>query len=162
MSTISSDDCLRRVIAAWEATKPGDTTVREIQRWLIEDMKPAIDEARELLSRRESLPIEDGEGWQSLSCDDQFELARKIASNVGYVLVPEQSIQDAEDSAPVPDFYAPTNRLHALGTDLGNVPLIKRAPSTEHDHLWTPLYLHPSPSNPGTSKVEKQPLDVRV
>lgn len=37
---------LRGVIAAWEATKAGETTPREIQRWLVEDMKPAIDEAR--------------------------------------------------------------------------------------------------------------------
>jgi hypothetical protein len=40
---------LRGVISAWEATKPGETTPREIHRWLVEDMKPAIDQARAAL-----------------------------------------------------------------------------------------------------------------
>jgi len=43
-------EALRNVIMAWEATKPGNTTTREIQRWLVEDMKPAVDAARAALS----------------------------------------------------------------------------------------------------------------
>lgn len=35
------------------------------------------------------------------SCDDQFELAQIIAGNVGYKLVPEDSIQAAEDRGDV-------------------------------------------------------------
>lgn len=37
--------------------------------------------------------------WQALSLDEQFALARRIASNVGYVLISEPSIQEAEDRA---------------------------------------------------------------
>lgn len=44
-----TQDALRNIIRAWEATKPGNTTAREIQRWLVEDMKPAIDAARSAL-----------------------------------------------------------------------------------------------------------------
>lgn len=36
-----------------------------------------------------------------LSCDDQHDLAKQIAANVGYELVPEVSIQEAEDKADV-------------------------------------------------------------
>jgi hypothetical protein len=43
-------EALQAVVSAWEATKAGDTTVPEIQRWLIEDMKPAIDAARRILA----------------------------------------------------------------------------------------------------------------
>ena len=42
-------DALLNVISAWESTKPGQTTVQEIKRWLIDDMKPAIDAARNVL-----------------------------------------------------------------------------------------------------------------
>jgi len=42
-------EALEGMVAAWEATKSGNTTVREIQRWLVEDMKPAIDKARAAL-----------------------------------------------------------------------------------------------------------------
>jgi hypothetical protein len=41
---------LQNLVTAWEATMPGDTTVAEIQRWLVDDMKPAIDDARAALS----------------------------------------------------------------------------------------------------------------
>lgn len=44
-------EALEQVVKAWEATKPGNTSVREIQRWLIEDMKPAIDDARKVLQK---------------------------------------------------------------------------------------------------------------
>jgi len=88
--------------------------------------------------------------WQHLTPDEQFTLAVRIAANVGYDLVPEKTIQGAEDEADAarPAFYAPSNRLHALGTDLGNVPLIKRAPPTEYAHLWTPLFTHPPAAQP--------------
>ncbi|MER8941306.1 hypothetical protein NKH82_17625 [Mesorhizobium sp. M0915] len=43
-------EALRNVVTAWEATKSGKTSVREIQRWLVEDMKPAIDAARRSLA----------------------------------------------------------------------------------------------------------------
>jgi len=46
MTTQTVNIALSGVISAWEATKPGDTTKTEIQRWLVEDMKPAIDVAR--------------------------------------------------------------------------------------------------------------------
>lgn len=36
--------------------------------------------------------------WENLSCDGQFALAKKIAGNIGYVLVPEPSISEAEDN----------------------------------------------------------------
>jgi hypothetical protein len=37
------------------------------------------------------------EGWQDTSCDDQFALAKRIAANVGYVLVPEPEIETTND-----------------------------------------------------------------
>lgn len=43
-------EALRNLVTAWEATKSGKTSVREIQRWLVEDMKPAIDAARRALA----------------------------------------------------------------------------------------------------------------
>lgn len=42
-------NALVNLVAAWESTEPGTTTKGEIQRWLVEDMKPAIDFAREAL-----------------------------------------------------------------------------------------------------------------
>jgi hypothetical protein len=38
-------------------------------------------------------PFITGRGWENLSCDDQFSLARQIAANVGYVLTPEPEIE---------------------------------------------------------------------
>jgi hypothetical protein len=37
----------------------------------------------------------------NMSCKDQFQLAQMIASNVGYRLVTEQSIQGAEDKGDI-------------------------------------------------------------
>ena len=34
-----------------------------------------------------------------MSCDEQLAAARRIAANVGYQLIPEDSIQGAEDKA---------------------------------------------------------------
>ncbi|TPM39627.1 hypothetical protein [Mesorhizobium sp. B2-3-4] len=48
--TMNVNDALQNVVRAWEATKSGETSVSEIQRWLVEDMKPAIDAARTALS----------------------------------------------------------------------------------------------------------------
>jgi hypothetical protein len=53
-------EALRNIVKAWEATKPGETTRSEIQRWLIEDMKPAIDEARAALQQ----PVESAGDWR--------------------------------------------------------------------------------------------------
>jgi hypothetical protein len=53
------EEALRNVIKAWENTKPGNTTRTEIQRWLSEDMTPAIKQARMTLG----LPLDtDGKG----------------------------------------------------------------------------------------------------
>jgi len=41
---------LSAVVTAWESTPSGYTTGREIQRWIVEDMKPAIDGARDVLA----------------------------------------------------------------------------------------------------------------
>ncbi|WP_341989801.1 hypothetical protein [Azorhizobium sp. AG788] len=49
-----SREALRAVVAAWENTKSGQTNRAEIQRWLIEDMKPAIDAARSVLAAEPS------------------------------------------------------------------------------------------------------------
>jgi hypothetical protein len=49
------EDALSKIIDAWENTKPGKTSTDEIQRWLIEDMKPAIDNARKILNR--AIPV---------------------------------------------------------------------------------------------------------
>jgi len=43
---------LQAVVAAWENTKSGQTNRSEIQRWLIEDMKPAIDAARSVIAAK--------------------------------------------------------------------------------------------------------------
>lgn len=50
-------EALEGLITAWEATKAGNTTKDEIQRWLIEDMKPAVDHARAVLAA--SSPLTD-------------------------------------------------------------------------------------------------------
>lgn len=44
-------EALQKIIKAWENTKAGNTTVKEINRWLIEDMKPAIDAGRAVLAQ---------------------------------------------------------------------------------------------------------------
>lgn len=49
---LSAEPALEKIIKAWENTKAGNTTVKEIQRWLIEDMKPAIDAGRAALAQR--------------------------------------------------------------------------------------------------------------
>ena len=36
-----------------------------------------------------------------MSCDEQLAAAKRIAANVGYQLIPEDSIQEAEDSADI-------------------------------------------------------------
>ncbi len=47
-----------------------------------------------------------------LSCDDQHDVAKQIAANVGYKLAPEDSIQAAEDRS---DVLARLDRLeHAV------------------------------------------------
>lgn len=48
---VGDRSALRCVVDAWEATKSGETSVSEIQRWLVDDMKPAIDRARSALSQ---------------------------------------------------------------------------------------------------------------
>jgi hypothetical protein len=45
-----ADDVIREIIAAWERPGSGQLTGAKIQRWLIEDMKPAIDVARKYLA----------------------------------------------------------------------------------------------------------------
>ena len=45
------ESIIHQLIDAWEATKPGHTTGEELQRWLVEDMKPAIDAARKQVGR---------------------------------------------------------------------------------------------------------------
>ena len=42
-----------------------------------------------------------GDQAMSLSCSEQFALAERIAANVGYQLVPEMSIQQAENKANI-------------------------------------------------------------
>lgn len=48
---LTEQQALHKIIKAWENTKSGTTTVKEIQRWLIEDMKPAIDAGRAALAQ---------------------------------------------------------------------------------------------------------------
>ena len=50
---IDSQDALQAVIYAWEALSEGNYSADVIQRWLVNDMKPAIDEARFTLLRRD-------------------------------------------------------------------------------------------------------------
>ncbi len=59
----------------------------------------AGDVARRLFAAMEfnDVPFPPAYGWETLPVDDQYELARRIAANCGYVLAPEPSIQDAED-----------------------------------------------------------------
>lgn len=42
---------LTKVIAAWEALPMGHYSAREIERWMHDHMKPAIDKAREVMHR---------------------------------------------------------------------------------------------------------------
>jgi hypothetical protein len=46
----------------------------------------------------EAEPFNTGIGWDNLSCDDQYALARRIASNVGYVLVPEAEMEPSPET----------------------------------------------------------------
>lgn len=62
-------------------------------------------------------PPQTDRGWENLSCDDQYTLARQIAANVGYVLTPEPSIQEAED-APSPPPQVEPKRKWRIGRDL--------------------------------------------
>ena len=50
-----------------------------------------------------------------LSCDEQYEVAKRLAANVGYKLVPEQSMQGAEDRA---DILSRLDRLEGAVKDL--------------------------------------------
>lgn len=43
-------EAIKNIVKAWESTKSGNTSVKEIQRWLVEDMKPAIDLARKVIA----------------------------------------------------------------------------------------------------------------
>lgn len=53
-----------------------------------------------------------GETWQSLSCDAQYDLAQRIAANVGYVLAPEPAHPDSPHApSPSPDRLRAEERL---------------------------------------------------
>lgn len=43
---VNADDLLKALVAAWEALPGGYQPRKEIERWLAESMKPAIDNAR--------------------------------------------------------------------------------------------------------------------
>ena len=49
------------------------------------------------------------------SCDEQYEIAQRIAANVGYRLVPENSIQATEDHG---DVLMRLNRLETAVLEL--------------------------------------------
>lgn len=57
--------------------------------------------------RKISLIVDSANG---LSCDDQFEIAKRVAANVGYTLAPGTSIQEAEDGKGM------TNTFHRILT----------------------------------------------
>lgn len=86
----------------------------------------------------------DLDAWDALSCDDQFALARRIAANVGYVLVPEPSIQDAEDAAA--EDQSPAAWLHPEArwahVNRANVA----AHCRKNGPQPIPLYASPSPA----------------
>ncbi|MFA6180470.1 MAG: hypothetical protein WC696_12730 [Candidatus Methylopumilus sp.] len=44
-----SDKALKKIIKAWEALPEGNYTPRQIERWLCDRMKPAIDAGRAAL-----------------------------------------------------------------------------------------------------------------
>lgn len=48
-------EALRNLISAWEKLPPGNYRPHEVQRWLKEDMKPAVDEARAALASAEGV-----------------------------------------------------------------------------------------------------------
>jgi hypothetical protein len=81
---------LQNLVTAWEATMPGDTTVAEIQRWLVDDMKPAIDDARAALSAITS-PVQTRE-------DDAL---RRLIRNVPSII--EDHVCGGSDTRPVVD-----------------------------------------------------------
>jgi hypothetical protein len=48
--------CIKNIIKAWEVLKGGKRySKKKIEDWLIDDMKPAIDEARTLLEQMEAI-----------------------------------------------------------------------------------------------------------
>lgn len=51
----------------------------------------------------------------SWSCDEQLQFAKRIAANIGYKLVPEDSIQDAEDRG---DMLSRIERLESAVLEL--------------------------------------------
>ena len=50
-----------------------------------------------------------------LSCDEQYTIAKRLAANTGYKLVPEDSVQEAEDRA---DLRTRLDRLEAAVLEL--------------------------------------------
>jgi hypothetical protein len=48
--------CIKNIIKAWEVLKGGKRySNKKIEDWLIDNMKPAIDEARKLLEQMEGI-----------------------------------------------------------------------------------------------------------
>lgn len=71
-------------------------------------------------------PFNTGAGWENLSCDDQYDLARRIASNVGYVLVAEPEIEPwrppvSPSSIPDPGKSPSAAREHIKGTQVAQM-----------------------------------------
>jgi len=57
-----TEGALRGLVSAWEVLGGGNYGPSRIQRWLIDDMKPAIDDARAMLAALPAAPITDGVG----------------------------------------------------------------------------------------------------
>jgi hypothetical protein len=48
--------CIKNIIKAWEVLKGGKRySNKKIEDWLIDNMKPAIDEARKVLNQMEAI-----------------------------------------------------------------------------------------------------------
>lgn len=73
---------------------------------------------------------------QEWTCDDQHSIAQRIASNIGYKLVPEDGLQEAEDKE---DALSRLKRLEAA--------MCKLNPSLS--------WCGPDPSNEGRMKMKK-------
>lgn len=65
---------------------------------LVERAKQYLISAWNTRAALQSQPT--GETWQTLSCNAQFDLAQRIAANVGYALAPEPSHPDSPHAPP--------------------------------------------------------------
>lgn len=131
-------------IPAWNRRTPDAAALSAAEARGREDEREAFARAADEYRHPDTGIRIEAAAWEWLSCDEQFALATKIAANVGYVLLPEVSIQDAEDG-PQPAVYLPTASvalLYQVG-HLHSLPALSRRPAAGE---WTPFYASPPPS----------------